>query len=238
MAPAVTRFPQRFLADAPGVGVGAGLALPILRPGLRLACPRHALQVLGEATMLPGLAAGSVGRWRARRRFPVDPWYEPAFQRFGTIAARLSDQRDWVVLFDGTDTKRGGLAKSQNTRRHGKKAKQKKGGRPATQTPTFLVGLLVLPCGRRLPLPRKRCYTRASATSQPRTYPTPIPLAAALRTWLPPLVPTAISLVVLADSSFAGRALFTLGHDGDDTFIAKLKSNRTFADAPGQRLGA
>jgi hypothetical protein len=238
IAPAVKRFYQRFLADADGVGVWAGLALPILLHGLLFAVKRHSLQVLGEATMLHWLCAGSVCRWLARLRFPVDGWYEHAFQRFLKIAARLSDRRDWVLIFDGTDTKRGGLAKIQNTRRYGKKRKKKKGGRPSTKTHTFLFGLLVLPCGLRLPLPRKSWYTRAYAKSQKLTYKSQIQLAAELLTWLHPLVPDDISLVVLADSYFEGRALFTLCNDWDYTFISKLKSTRVFADAPGQRIVA
>ncbi len=238
IAPAVKRFHRRFLADAKGVGVWAGLALPILLHGLLLACKRHSLQVLGEATMLHWLCAGSVCRWLARLRFPVDGWYEHAFQRFLRIAARLGDQRDWVLIFDGTDTKRGGLTKIQNSRNYGKKAKKRKGGRPSTKTHTFLFGLLVLPCGLRLPLPRKSWYTRAYARSQKLTYRTQVQLAAELLTWLHPLVPADISLVVLADSYFEGQALFRLCNDWDYTFISKLKSNRTFADAPGQRIVA
>ena len=238
IAPAVKRFYQRFLADAEGVGVWAGLALPILLHGLLFAVKRHALRTLGEATMLHWLCAGSVCRWFARLRFPLDGWYEHAFGRFLKIAARLSDQRDWVLIFDGTDTKRGGLAKIQNTRNYGKKAKKKKGGRPSTKTHTFLFGLLVLPCGLRLPLPRKSWYTKAYAKSQKLPYKSQIQLAAELLTWLHPLVPGDISLVVLADSYFEGQALFTLCDNWDYTFITKLKSNRTFADAPGQRIVA
>ena len=239
IAPAVKRFHQRFLADAPGVGVWAGLALPILLHGLLFAVKRHALRTLGEATMLHWLCAGSVCRWLARLRFPVDDWYEHAFRRFVKIAARLADpKRDWVLIFDGTDTKRGGLSKIQNTRRYGKKAKKKKGGRPSTTTHTFLFGLLVLPCGLRLPLPRKSWYTRAYAKSQKLTYKSQIQLAEELLTWLRPLLPADIGLVVLADSYFEGQALFTLCNNWHYTFITKLKSNRTFADAPGQRIVA
>ena len=40
------------------------------------------------------------------------------------------------------------------------------GGRPSTQTHTFVLGLVLLPCGLRLPLPRKSWYTRAYAKCQ------------------------------------------------------------------------
>jgi hypothetical protein len=238
IAPAVKRFYQRFLADAPGVGVWAGLALPILLHGLLLAVKRHSLQTLGEATMLHWLCAGSVCRWLARLRFPVDRWHEHACKRFLAIAARRDDQRDWLLIFDGTDTKRGGLTKIQNTRNYGKKRKKKKGGRPSTTTHTFVLGLLVLPCGVRLPLPRKSWCTKAYAKSQKLPYKTQIELAEELLRWLRPLLPVDRSLVVLADSYFEGQALFKLCNDFDYTFISKLKSNRAFADAPGQRIVA
>jgi hypothetical protein len=238
LAPAVQRFHRRFLADAPGLGVWAGIALPILLHGLLLAAKRRSLQALGEATLVHWLCAGSVCRWLARLRFPVDRWHEHAFKKMLAVAARLDADGDWVAIFDGTDTKRGGLAKVQNTRRYGKKPKSTKGGRPASQSHTFLLGLLVLPCGLRLPLPRKSWYTRAYAKSQGLPYRSQVELAEGLLAWLRPLLPQDAALIVLADSLFDGRLLFSRCRDWGYTFITKLKGNRTFADDPGQRVVA
>jgi hypothetical protein len=238
LAPAVQRFHRRFLAGAPGVGVWAGVALPILLHGLLLAAKRHTLRALGEATLVHWLCAGSVCRWLARLRFPVDRWHEHAFRKMLALAARLDPDGDWVLIFDGTDTKRGGLAKVQNTRRYGKRPKQKKGGRPSTQTHTFLLGLLILPCGLRLPLPRKSWYTKAYAQAQELPYRSQVQLAEELLTWLRPLLPKGTPLVVLADSLFDGRLLFSRCQGWGYTFITKLKANRTFADDPGQRVVA
>jgi hypothetical protein len=238
IAPAVKRFYQTCLASADGVGVWASVALPILLHGLLLASKRRSLEVLGEATLLHWLCAGSVCRWLARLRFPVDRWHEHACRRLLAIAARLGAEGPWFALFDGTDTKRGGLAKIQNTRRYGKKAKRKKGGRPSTQTHTFVLGLLLLPAGLRLPLPRRSWYTRAYAKSQRLTYRTQIELVEELLRWLQPLLPADVDLVVLADSYFDARCLFDVCREYDWTLITKLKRNRTFADAPGQRIVA
>ena len=238
IAPAVKRFYQGFLADADGIGVWAGLALPILLHGLLLATKRHTLQALGEATLVHWLCAGSVCRWLARLRFPVDRWHEHAFRRLLQLALRYDAAGDLVVIFDGTDTKRGGLAKVQNTRRYGKKPKGKKGGRPSTQTHTFLLGLLILPCGLRLPLPRKSWCTKAYAKRQKQKYKSQVELAAESLTWLHSLLPDQAPVVVLADSLFDGQRLFALCRHLDYTFITKLKSNRTFADAPGTRVVA
>jgi hypothetical protein len=238
LAPAVQRFYRRFLASAPGVGVWAGLALPILLHGLLLAVRRHTLRALGAATLVHWLCAGSVCRWLARRRFPVDRWYQHACRRLLARAARLDPDGDWVVILDGTDTHRGGLAKVQNTRRYGKKPKSQKGGRAATQTHTLLFGLLILPCGLRLPLPRRRWYTKAYAKSQQQPYKTQPQLAVELLGWLRPLVPPGVRVVVLADSLFDGQGLFGWCRERGWTFITKLKGNRTFADAPGGRIVA
>src|SRR5262249_7925793 len=205
IAPAVKRFYQGFLADADGLGVWAGIAVPILLHGLLLATQRHTLQVLGEATLVHWLCAGSVCRWLARLRFPVDRWHEHAFRRLVQLALRYEPAGDLILISDGTDTKRGGLAKIQNTRRYGKKPKGKKGGRPSTKTHTFLLGLLILPCGLRLPLPRKSWYTKAYAKSQKLPYQSQVELAAESLTWLQPLLPAQVPLVVLADSLFDGR---------------------------------
>jgi hypothetical protein len=238
IAPAVKRFCHDCVAQADGLGVWASLALPILLHGLLLASKRHSLAVLGEATLLHWRCAGTVCRWLARLRFPVDRWHQHACRRLLACAARLGGDGPWFAAFDGTDTKRGGLAKIQNTRNYGKKPKTKKGGRPSSQSHTFLLGLLLLPCGLRLPLPRKSWYTKAYAKEHGLNYRTQIELVEELLLWLAPLLPEDIDLVVLADSYFDSKRLFGLCRQHDWTFITKLKTNRTFADEPGQQIVA
>ena len=230
IAPAVQRFYRKFLAGADGVGVWAGIVLPILLHGLLLAVRKRTLQALGAATLQHSVCAGTVCRWLARLRFPVDRWYEHCFRQMLQVAARVDPKGDWVVIFDGSDTKRGGLAKIQNMRRYKKEKKGKK-GRPSTKTHTFLFGLLILPCGIRLPLPRKSWYTRAYAREQKVEYKTQIDLTAELLLWLKPLLPAKVHLVVLADSYFEGTRLFALSRQEGWTFISKLKRNRCFADS-------
>jgi Transposase DDE domain len=240
LAPAVKRFCRHCLAQADGFGVWAGLVLPILLHGLLLAVKRRSLEVLGSATLVHWVCAGTVCRWLARLRFPVDRWHDHACRRVLAAAARLGQEGDWVLAIDGTDTKRGGLAKVQNTRRYGKGPKQKKGGRPSTQTHTFVIGLLLLPCGLRLPLPRRSWYTQAYAKERQLPYRSQGELAQDLLLGLAPLLPDPgpARLVVLADSLFDGRRLFGLCRERGWTFITKLKRNRTFADAPGARVMA
>jgi Transposase DDE domain len=230
IAPPVQRFYQRFLKGADGVGVCAGIVLPILLHGLLLATKRRTLKALGEATLVHWVCAGTVCRWLARVRFPVDRWYEHCFRQMLQVAAHLNAGDDWVVIFDGTDSKRGGLAKIQNMRRYKKEKKGKK-GRPSTKTHTFLFGLLILPSGIRLPLPRKSWYTRAYAKERALEYKTQVDLTAELLLWLKPLLPKAVHLVVLADSYFEGMRLFGLCHQEGWSFISKLKRNRCFADS-------
>jgi Transposase DDE domain. len=88
-----------------------------------------------------------------------------------------------------------------------------------------------LPCGLRLPLPRKSWYTRAYANEQGVPYQTQIDLTAELLAWLKPLLPEAVHLVVMADSYLEGARLFTLCREEEWTFISKLKRNRCFADS-------
>lgn len=238
VAPAVKRFYRTCLASADGLGVWAGLALPILLHGLLLAVKRRSLQVLGDATLLHWLCAGSVCRWLARLRFPIDCWHEHACRRLLALAARHGPAGTWFALFDGTDTKRGGLAKIQNTRRYGKKPKRKKGGRPSTQTHTFVLGLLLLPCGLRLPLPRKSWYTQAYAKSQGLVYRRQVDRVEELLQGLKPLLPAQTPLVVLADSYLGSSQLMQVCRQHGWTLITKLSKKRTFADAPGQRVVA
>jgi DDE family transposase len=238
VAPAVKRFCQTCLASADGLGVWAGLALPILLHGLLLACKRRSLEVLGDATLLHWLCAGSVCRWLARLRFPLDRWHEHACRQLLALAIRHGLHGTWFALFDGTDTKRGGLAKIQNTRRYGKKPKGKKGGRPSTQTHTFVLGLLLLPCGLRLPLPRKSWYTQAYARAQGLPYRRQVELVEELLRWLQPLLPAKTPLVVLVDSYLGAAGLLELCRQQGWTLITKLRTDRTFADTPRQRVVA
>lgn len=242
IAPAVQRFYRRFLAPLDGVGVWAGLVLPILLHGLLLAVRRRTMKTLGMATLVHCICAGNVCRWLARLGLPLDAWYEQVFAKMLETAARLNLDSDWVVIFDGSDTKRGGLAKIQNTRRYKKEKKSKK-GRPSTKTHTFLFGLLILPCGVRLPLPRKSWYTQAYAKEQKLEYKTQIDLVAESLAWLKPLLPEKVRLIVLGDSYFEGERLFRLCQEESWTFISKLKRNRCFTDgrkivAHGQKLAA
>src|SRR5690349_14396619 len=107
LAPAVKRFCQSCVASADGFGVWAGIALPILLHGLLLAGKRRSLDVLGEATLLHWRCAGTVCRWLARLRFPLDRWHEQACRRLLAAAVRGGGAGPWFALFDGTDTKRG-----------------------------------------------------------------------------------------------------------------------------------
>lgn len=236
LAPAVQRFCRHCLTGAEGFGIWASHILPILLHGLLLASRRRTLQALGQATLVHWACAGTVCRWLASLRFPVDHWHEYAFAKMLQAAARCDGSGDWVVIFDGTDTKRGGLAKIQNTRRYGKKPKAKKGGRPASQSHTLVFGLLLLPCGLRLPLPRKSWYTKAYAKQQGLPYRSQVQLVEELLHWLEPHLPAQTRLVVLADSLFDGQRLADCCRQRDWTFITKLKKNRTFADAPGTKV--
>src|SRR5437763_16162849 len=120
LAPAVKRFCRSCLAQADGFGVWAGLVLPILLHGLLLAAKRRSLEVRGAATLTHWVCAGTVCRWLARLRFPVDRWHEHACRRVLAAAARLGQEGDWVLAIDGTDPQRGGLREAQDPRRDSK----------------------------------------------------------------------------------------------------------------------
>jgi hypothetical protein len=224
-----------------GVGVWAGVVLPILLHGLLLAVRRRTMRALGSATLLHGICPGNVCRWFARSGLPLDTWYEQVFAQMLATAARFRGD-EWVLIFDGTDTKRGGLAKIQNTRRY-KKEKRGKRGRPSTKTHTFVFGLLILPSGARLPLPRKSWYTRAYAKEQKVRYKTQTDLVIESLVWLKPLLPEKVQLIVLGDCQFEGERMFRLCTEEGWTFISKVKRNRKFTDgrkivAHGEALAA
>jgi hypothetical protein len=171
ICPAVQRFCRKFLFELDGVGVWARIVLPILLHGFLVTSKRKTRETLGAGTLVHWICAGSVCRWLARLRFPVDRCYELGIEQMMAAAARLDPDPNWLAIFDGTDTKRGGLAKIQNMRRY-KKEKKSKNGRPSTKTHPFVFGLLILPCGVRLPLPRQTWHTQAYAKEKKLPYKT------------------------------------------------------------------
>jgi hypothetical protein len=102
----------------------------------------------------------------------------------------------------------------------------------------LLFGLLSLPGGLRLPLPRRGRYTQAYAKSLRVPYRTQAELAVELLAWLGPLVPSGVRVAVLADSLVAGQRVFSWCQQRHGPFIAELKGNRPFADAPGTGVPA
>jgi hypothetical protein len=72
------------------------------------------LQTLGQATLVHWLCAGSVCRWLARLRFPVDRWHEYACRRLLQAGWRYDPHGDRIVIFDGTVTKRWAWPRSRS----------------------------------------------------------------------------------------------------------------------------
>jgi hypothetical protein len=144
---------------------------------------------------------------------------------------RLS-RMPWFIILDGTSTKRGGFTKIMNAIKYRFKDKNKKG--KSTKAHMFLMGILLLPNGMRIPLPRMSYYTREYCAATGRTHVSIVKLAVAMIEQA--MVPKKTDVIVLADEYFEGKDVHAICTKLGYSYIMPMNSTRCFADTNGNRL--
>jgi len=138
------------------------------------------------------------------------------------------EKAKWVLLIDGTCTKRGSFTKIANAIQYKKKDPKKKG--KSTKAHTFLMGLLITDTGERIPIPRLSYYTKDYSRKRGIKFRSQVDLAVMMVRRVSKMLPKEIDLIVCADNYFEGRKLFREANKRGITFIAPVDSNRCFAD--------
>ena len=143
----------------------------------------------------------------------------------------------WFLIIDGVCLRRGRLTKIQNAVVY-KKNRKKRGRGAVTKAHTFVLGLLVTPTGRRIPLPRRSFYTHGYVRTRNKelaagerqglrlAYKSQIDLACLIVEELD--LPTHLRLVVLADEYFDSRKLTDTCRTKGATLITPVNSLRSF----------
>jgi len=112
---------------------------------------------------------------------------------------------EWVLIIDGTCTRRGSFTKIANAVQYKTKDSSNKG--VSTKAHTFVMGILVSPRGIRYPL-RSSYYTKEYCKENRVALKTQNEIAAELYREFRKFLPYRVNMVVLADSFFDSKTMF------------------------------
>jgi hypothetical protein len=207
--------------------------LPVLLSGFLLARGKRTQANLAQGVKTVRRHRSSISRLLRRARFRTRDLVADVTRAMIEKVSKGARgvKRTWVLILDGTATRRGSFTKIANAVQYRKKTGSHKGR--STKAHTFLMGLLITESGVRIPVPRKTFYTKAYCRKHRRVHRTQQALAELMIRDLTPLLPKDVHLVVVGDEFFEGSRLFgfckKLGH----TFIAPVDRRRCFSDAKG-----
>jgi hypothetical protein len=175
----------------------------------------------------------SVMRVFTSKRFKSRTEYRRALETFIKTSKKYVKRGPWFLVFDGTSTKRGAFTKIANAIKYKENLTHAK-GRPATKSHMFLMGVLILPDGSRLPLPRMSYYTKDYCAQTGRTHVSIVQLAVEMIRMAP--IPAGTDVIVLADEYFEGRHVHAVCQELGYTYIMPVDSRRCATDKKGTRL--
>ncbi len=154
----------------------------------------------------------------------------------------------WVVIFDTTAKKtcrkwhrrkrsRGKGGKRRLCKRDGNTIKYKDKGKSGqgSQTHLWVMGLLIIDNGIRIPLPRRSYYTKGYAKKHGLKYRSQIDLVVEMLTSF--RVPENVEVIVLVDSFFESKKLDRICSKRHFTYVTAVDSHRCLADENGNSNG-
>lgn len=206
--------------------------LPMLLSGLLLVRGKRTQAALGRAVKRHRRHRSSLSRLFRRARFRTRDVCRAVCQKLIEMVKPVdkSLRRTWILLIDGTCTRRGGFTKIANAVKY--KRKKKKKGR-STKAHSFVMGLLITERGVRIPVPRRTFYTKAYSRKCRKKYRSQQALAAIMIRELH--LPEDVDLIVMADEYFEGESLWKVCSELGHTWIVPVDSRRCFSDRYGRR---
>jgi SRSO17 transposase len=206
--------------------------LPMLLSGLLLVRGKRSQAALGRAVKRQRRHRSSLSRLFRRARFRTRDVCKAVSRKLMDIVkpTHKGARRTWVLLIDGTCTKRGGFTKIANALKY--KRKKKKKGR-STKAHSFVMGLLITERGVRIPVARRTFYTKAYSRKHRKKYRSQQALAGIMIRELH--LPEDVDLIVMADEYFEGESLWKVCSELGHTWIVPVDSRRCFSDRHGRR---
>ena len=141
--------------------------------------------------------------------------------------ARVYGKKDRVILvLDGCCMKRGADTRIGNATQYRVKQTSSKGR--STKSHMFLMGVILLPNGMRLPAPRFTFYTKSYCRQHNIKFKTQHQLAAEMVKAVRGLFPGALNFIVLADGFFDSKGMFSTCRQVGATYIVPADSRRVY----------
>ena len=133
----------------------------------------------------------------------------------------------YVFLFDGTCIQRGGDTLVKNAIKYRAK-KQRKKGKRSTKAHSFTMGLLLLPNGTRIPIPRYSYYSRKYCRETKTCYYTQHEIACMMIEYVRSLVPETAEFYVIADGFYDSKIIFDTCKRKNAIYVTCADSGRVY----------
>jgi SRSO17 transposase len=204
--------------------------IPRMMTGMLMACGDPNFAVISRSIVTQQRNRSSVMRFFKTKRFKSRDLYRQALRQVIKCLKHV-DKDLWFIILDGTSSKRGGFTKILNAIKYKKKSSSEKG--KSTKAHMFLMGLLLLPNGMRLPLPRMSYYTKEYCKKTGKKFVTIVKLAVEMIKQAP--IPAKVKKVmVLADEYFEGQMVHEICNQLGYKYIMPIDSRRCFSDRYGK----
>jgi Transposase DDE domain len=166
----------------------------------------------------------SVGKFFKGKNFKSRDFYKKVLRTIIKLYVGIGGTVAFLV--DGVSTKRGGFTKIENATKYKEKNKSNKGR--SSKAHTFLMGLLILPFGLRIPFTRYTYYTKEYCRKHKMKYVKQTTLVCLMIEELRQYIPKDIRIVMVADSFFDTKEIFKKAKEHSIDFITSADKARTY----------
>jgi len=191
-------------------------------------CPgKRTYTALGQAILTEHRSKSSPQKFFSKKRFYSRNIHRTLIQTVvNEIIKKYGSLDNWVILIDGTASRRGGFTKIENATKYRKKSRHTKG--VSSKAHMFVMGVLIAPNGMRIPFTRYTYYTKKYCKKHGKKHMTQNQLAAKMVCELREYLPAGIKPVVVADSYFDSQIMFEICRRNNMVFITTADSDRNY----------
>lgn len=218
----IKQFAKKYLSK---LGNNKSELLPLYVAGFLLGVGKRTYTTLGSTIFLEQRHKTAVSKFFRRKTFNSREILDDVLKKIIFEELKLHGMSgEWVLLIDGTCTRRGGFTKIGNAIQY-KEKKQSIKGR-STKAHTFVMGELISPHGRRYPV-RFSFYTKDYCKEKNIPYKTQNDIAMEIVDLFRQFLPPVVQLVVIADSYFDSKKMFECTDRKNTVFITSTDRDRT-----------
>jgi len=218
----IKQFAKKYLSN---LGNSKSELLPLYMAGFLLGVGKRTYTTLGSTVFLEQRHKTAVSKFFRRKTFNSGKIIGDALRKTILEELKLSGMKqEWILLIDGTCTRRGGFTKIGNAIKY--REKNNSGRGRSTKAHTFVMGVLFSPHGKRYPV-RFSFYTKEYCKNKNIPYKTQNDIAIEIIELFRRILPSAAKLVVIADSYFDSKKIFGYIDRSNTIFITSADRDRT-----------